>query len=261
MLGKDSDFWFETWNADGYKMLEIMSWMESEGIINIGQSTFLEYAMAIFLANSRSFDLPKFKTEIKKYSLYLSLSGNGFSKSNLDIVERMYSLSKHMTDSHESEKYNYHSLSSSPNLDTEQVLAITSGSKFKAIMNIFYIYKYQGNFTVDIMGNSIKTIDRKTMDNHHIFPRSRVTNFNAKSKFNSIANFVIVDSSANRIDIKDKIPKVYFSEINSQGDAEFYCKQNLIEFSEVKNIETENEAEIFIKKRAGIIADIINSYF
>jgi hypothetical protein len=99
------------------------------------------------------------------------------------------------------------------------------------------------------------------MDNHHIFPRSRVTNFNAKSKFNSIANFVIVDSATNRVDIKDKTPKVYFGEINSQDDAEFYCKQNLIEFNEVKNIETENEAEIFIRKRAELIADIINSYF
>jgi hypothetical protein len=262
MLGKDPDFWFETWNTDGDKMLEIMSWMESEGIINIGQSTFLEYAMAIFLANQCSFSLSKFKTEIKKYSLYLSLSGTGFSKSNLDTVERIYSLSKQMTDSHESEKYNYNSPSSSPNLDTEQVLAITtSSSKFKAIMNIFYIDKIKGKFTVDITGNHIKTIDRKTMDNHHIFPKSRVANFKAKSKFNSIANFVIVDSSANRINIKDKTPKVYFSEINLQGDAEFYCKQNLIEFNEVKNIETENEAEIFIKKRARIIADIINSYF
>jgi len=262
MLMKDPDFWFEMWNDNGNTVLEIMSWMDSEGLIDIGQITFLEYAMAIFLANPDSFSLSKFKSEIKKYALYLSLSGTGFSKSNLDTVERIHSLSKQMTDSHESEKYNYDSPSSSLNLSIEQILDITtSNSKFKAIMNIFYLDKIKGNFTVDITGNPIKNIDRSTMDNHHIFPKSRVSEFNAKSKFNSIANFVIVDNVANRINIKDKAPKIYFSEISEQGDAKFFCEQNLINLDTAINIETESEAEVFIRERAKSIADIINSYF
>lgn len=263
MLMKEPDFWFEMWNDNGNKMLEIMSWMEAEGLIDIGQITFLEYAMAIFIANPYSFDLSKFKSEIKKYALYLSLSGTGFSKSNLDTVESIYYLSTQMTDSHESEKYNYNSPSSSLNLNVDQILDITtSSSKFKAIMNIFYIDKIKGNFTVDITGNSIKNIDGNMMDNHHIFPKSRVSEFNAKSKFNSIANFVIVDSSANRINIRDKTPKMYFNEIKEQGgDAEFFCEQNLINFDTVINIETESEAEVLIRERAESISDIINSYF
>ncbi len=262
MLMKEPDFWFEMWNSNGDDMLKIMSWMESEGLIDIGQITFLEYAMAIFIANPKSFERAKFITEIKKYALYLSLSGTGFSKSNLDTVERIYSLSKQMTDSHESEQYTYDSPSSSPNLNADQVLEITTSSaKFKAIMNIFYIDKIKGNFTVDIMGNSIKILVKNKMDNHHIFPKSRVTNFNAKSKFNSIANFVAVDSAANRINIKDKSPKVYFTEIKSQGDVKFFCSQNLICFDEVIKIETESEAEIFIRSRAENIANIINAFF
>jgi len=262
MLMKEPDFWFEMWSINGDNMLKIMSWMESEGLINIGQITFLEYAMAIFIANPKSFERAKFVTEIKKYALYLSLSGTGFSKSNLDTVERIYSLSKQMTDSHESEQYTYDSPSSSPNLNADQVLEITtSNAKFKAIMNIFYIDKIKGNFTVDITGNSIKTLAKNKMDNHHIFPKSRVTNFNAKSKFNSIANFVVIDSTANRINIKDKSPKEYFSEIKSQGDVEFFCSQNLICFNEVIKIEMESEAEIFIRSRAENIANIINAFF
>lgn len=265
MLMKEPEFWFEMWNSNGNKMLKIMSWMESEGLIDIGQITFLEYAMAIFIANPKSYDLVKFTKEIKKYALYLCLSGTGFNKSNLDTVERIHSLSKQMTDSHESEKYKFDSPSRSPNLNADQVLEITtSNSKFKAIINIFYLDKIKGNFTVDITGNSIKTLDRNRMDNHHIFPKSRVTDFNAKSKFNSISNFVVVDSMENRITIKDKTPQEYFNEIKQQskeGDAEFFCSQNLIDFNEVIKIKMESDAEIFIRNRAAKIATIINSFF
>ena len=262
MLRKEPEFWFEMWNDNGLKVLEIMSWMEDEGVIDIGQSTFLEYATAIFLANPKSFDSTKFKEEIKKYSLYLSLSSTGFSKSNLDTVERLHSISKQITDSHESKKYNYDSPSSNPNLTVDQVLEITtSNSKFKAIMNIFYIDKIQGKFTVDISGNSIRTIDKSKMDYHHIFPKSRVTNFTAKSKFNSIANFVLIDSLANRENIKDKIPSEYFSVINEDKNGEFHCTQNLIDIGEAIKINDENKAEEFIKNRATRIVEIINSSF
>ena len=167
-----------------------------------------------------------------------------------------------MTDSHESEQYIYDSPSSSPNLKVGDVLEITpSNSKFKAIMHIFYLDKIKGNFTVDIVGNPIRTLDKNRMDNHHIFPKSRVTNFSAKSKFNSIANFVVVDGFANKINIRDKTPTTYFSEIKSQGDAEFFCKQNLIDFNKVVKIKVESEAEIFIRDRASNIADIVNSFF
>ncbi len=128
-------------------------------------------------------------------------------------------------------------------------------------MNIFYLDKIEGKFTVDITGNSIKSLGKNSMDNHHIFPKSRVANFNAKSKFNSIANFVVLDNAANRVNIKNKSPKTYFSEIKLQGDVEFFCKQNLIDFNEVVKIEVESEAEIFIRNRAANRAGIINSFF
>lgn len=263
MLMRDPEFWFEAWNEKGLKILEVMSWMGDEGLIDIGQITFLEYAVAVFIANPKSFELTKFKTEIKKYALYLTLSGTGFSKSNLDMVERIYSISKQMSDSHESTKYNYTSPSNSPNLTKNEILGFTaSGKPFKAIMNIFYIDKVDGNFTVDITGNVIgRELIKYGMDIHHIYPKARVNNFSIKSKFNSIANTVFVDSNANREEIKDKSPSDYFKTIGLDEKGHFFCSQNLIDINKVILVSSEGDAEIFIDSRAEQIAIIVNSYF
>ena len=262
MLSKEPEFWFENWNNKGQRLLEIISWMDDERLFDIGQVTFLEYAIAVFLANPKSFDAVRFKTEIKKYALYLSLSGSTFSKSNLGIVDTLYSISKKITDNHESTKYDYASPSSNPNLTYEKILGFTtSKSEFKAIINIFYNDKPDGKFTTDIVGNKIKEVDKGKMDNHHIYPKSRVNPFSNKSKFNSIANIVLIDSISNRIDIKDKLPKDYFKLIISEEKGVFFCKQNLIDIDEVMKIDSEISAKEFIDNRAKKIAAIINSYF
>lgn len=263
MLAKEPEFWFEMWNENRLFILEVISWMGGEGLNDIGQVTFLEYALAIFLANPKSFESNRFKSEIKKYALYLAVSGTSFSKSNLDIVEKLSSISRQITDNHESTKYEYSSPSRSPNLTAEQVLEITmSNSKFKAVMNIFYVEKISAKFTVDIVGTPIKNMESSKMDNHHIFPKSRVTGFTSKSKFNSIANIVLVDSAMNRENIRDKTPKEYFQKIASQhANASFNCEQNLIRMDGVIVIETESEAELYIAERAKDVAESINTYF
>lgn len=263
MLAKEPEFWFETWNDNRLFILKVISWMGEEGLTDIGQVTFLEYALAIFLANRKSFESNRFKREIKKYALYLAVSGTSFSKSNLDTVEKLSSISRQITDNHESTKYDFSSPSRSPNLTAEQVLEITtSNSKFKAVMNIFYVEKINAKFTVDIVGTPIKNMDFSRMDNHHIFPKSRVAGFTSKSKFNSIANFVVVDSATNRENIRDKTPKEYFRTIASADEkASFNCEQNLININDVMNVGTESEAELFIDKRAKAVAEAINSYF
>lgn len=261
MLSKDSSFWFETWNDMGPQMLKIISWMEEEDLVDIGQITFLEYALAIFLANPDSFSDSKFRQEIKKYALYLAISGSGFSKSNLDTVERLHQISLQITTAHSSEKYKFTSTYSNPNITSAQILEITtSSSKFKAIMNIFYSEKAHGKFTVDIAGNSIKGISKENMDNHHIFPKARVANFTAKSQFNSIANIVLIDSITNREIIKDKPPSDYIKEINSGGE-EHNCSQNLIDLNQLLLVTNEQTAKEFIEKRSVEISSSINTYF
>ena len=55
MLMREPEFWFNTWNEKGDMLLEIIAWMNEEGLVDIGQITFLEYAAAILLANPKAF--------------------------------------------------------------------------------------------------------------------------------------------------------------------------------------------------------------
>lgn len=174
----------------------------------------------------------------------------------------MHAISKRMTDHHESTKYDYDSPSGNPNLTKNKILEYTAAkSEFKAIMNIFYNDKPDGKFTTDIVGNLIRKIIKETMDNHHIYPKSRVNNTQNSNKFNSIANMVLLDSTANRKEIKDKLPSDYFMIIKTKSEGSFYCEQNLIDINEAIQVVSEIEAEKFIDNRAEKIALMINNYF
>ncbi len=262
MLKRDVDFWFDTWIKKGNKLLDIISWMEGQGLMDIGQITFLEYATAIFLANEKSLDSNPFKNEIKKYAIYLRLTTSGFNKSNLETVERLHEISKGLTESTDFTRYEYNSPVGTVNLTKDEILkATTSTAIFKAIKNLFYKDKIGGKFTIDIMGNQIN--NQTNMDDHHIYPKSKVKNFLSKSKFNSIANIMYIDSKLNRTDIKDKKPSDYFSEIENNDPASFSfnCDQNLIDIACIKDVDTEDSARVFIEKRAEEIASLINEHF
>lgn len=61
--------------------------------------------------------------------------------------------------------------------------------------------------------------------------------------------------------IKDKLPKEYFSTIKLKSQGKLWCEQNLIDIEEAVQIDSEERALIFIAKRAKKIAEVINSYF
>ena len=262
MLSREPEFWFNTYNEKCDILFKIIEWLEDESLIDIVQTTFLDYAAAIFIANPKALDYQKFKTEIKKYALHLNLSGINFSKSNLDAVEKIYSISKKITDSHSSVKYAYTSSYSNPNLTVEKILEFTtSRSEFKTILHILYNEKPSGHFTQDIYGNKIKEIDKSKMDNHHIYPKARVKGFTTRSPFNSIANIILLDYSINREEIKDKSPEEYFSTIKNQPNGVVLCQQNLIDLEKIVKINSEDDALNFIESRADRIAQLVNTYF
>ena len=92
MLTRGSTFWFECWIKQGGKFLEIIEWINKEGLLDIGQVTFLEYATATFLAKPMIFENPAHRENIRKYALYLTLSESSFNKSNLDAVKKLHAL-------------------------------------------------------------------------------------------------------------------------------------------------------------------------
>lgn len=262
MLKREAEFWFESWNKKGDMLLEIIDWMSDEDLIDIAQIPFLEYASAIFLSNYDAFKSPKFKNEIKKHALYLTLNGSSFTKSNLDTVDRFVKISEAITNDHASTKYDYNSPSAGLNLSSSDVLGFSfSKSQCRAILNIFYKQNVGGMFVFDIVGNHISKMGKSGVDVHHIYPKSRVKNFSPKSIFNTVANMILIHDEVNRFDIKDKSPAEYFSKIKMEKDGDFWCSSNLIDISEAVNVESEMSAEIFVKNRAAKIAEVVNKYF
>ena len=128
-------------------------------------------------------------------------------------------------------------------------------------MSVLYNDKPEGKFTTDLVGNPIKKLDKSKMDNHHIYPKSRVTNFSNQSKFNSVANIVLLDNNANREEIKDKSMSDYFKQISEAPKGRFNCEQNLIDLDDAINVTSEEQAELFLQSRAEKIAKIVNDYF
>lgn len=262
MLRREADFWFEKWNEKSSILFNIIEWLEEEGLTDVAQITFLEYAIGIILANPQAFNNAKFRHEIKKYALYLTVTGSNFSKSNLDIVEKFNEIAQKVINDHEFAKYNFSSPTSVPNLSANRILDITtSKAEFRAIMHILYNEKPDGKFGRDILGNKIVKIDSSKFDNHHIYPKTRVPDFQSKSPFNSIANIILVDSQQNREEIKDHNPSEYFKYIQKLANGDSFCEQNLIYLNEALKVSSPESALIFITDRANKIANSVNYFF
>jgi len=230
MLAREPDFWFEMWNKHGELLKNIIQWFNEENLVSIGQITFLEYSAAIFLASPQSFYLAEFKENIKKYALYLTLTERNFSKSDLDTVTKLNEMAKNIIN-----MPTLTGLHEAPNFTSEKVL---DGSKSKdtAILNVIY--------------NQHKKID---WEYSHLFSSSR----DKKGVFNSVANIFLIPKS-NRESFKDKL----IERINAKDyQALSYCKANLINCDEIVKVDSEQVEEVFIRNRAVLIAEIVNSYF
>lgn len=262
MLKRDADFWFEKWNQKSSILFDVVEWLEEDGLTDVAQVTFLEYAIGIILANPIAFNNAKFKQEIKKYALYLTVTASNFSKSNLDIVEKFNDIAQKIITEHEFQKYDFASPTSIPNLSANRILEITtSKAEFRAILHILYNEKPDGKFGRDIFGNKILKVDSTKFDSHHIYPKSRVIDFQSKSPFNSIANIILVNSIQNREEIKDHSPSEYFKYIQSLSNGNSFCDQNLISLNEALKVSTTDGALVFITDRANKIAEAVNYFF
>ncbi len=265
MLMREPDFWFEMWNQHAELLKNIMKWFNDEELVNIGQVTFLEYASAIFLANPKAFELPKFKDEIKKYALYLTLAERNFSKSDLETVTSFNEMASSVINTHASDRDKFKSLYENPNVSTEKILKIEkSKGAFFAIINIIYNQNFDSLGIYDIAGNQIKKMDN--MDYHHLYPSSRTKVKNStkqeKEIFNSIANIVCLCKISNREDFKDKLPSEYMLAIKAKNlQSTSWCKSNLIDLNKFIELDSEEKAEEFLKDRASKIAYTVNSYF
>ncbi len=64
----------------------------------------------------------------------------------------------------------------------------------------------------------VDIIEFSTLDDHHIFPKSKASEFNAGNKINSIANKTLVDRATNEKYIRDSRPSQYLQKIMEEQD-------------------------------------------
>lgn len=121
---------------------------------------------------------------------------------------------------------------------------------------------------------NIRSLIEQRGDIHHIFPKKYLQNngINNRGQYNQIANYVYMQSEIN-IKIRDKSPKVYFSEIKSQCengeliygsiDSIDELNNNLIENAvplDVFNMDI-NDYQEFLNKRRVLMANKIKEYY
>jgi hypothetical protein len=64
----------------------------------------------------------------------------------------------------------------------------------------------------------VDIIEFSTLDDHHIFPKSKASEFNAGNKINSIGNKTLVDRVTNEKYIRDSRPSQYLRKIMEEQD-------------------------------------------
>ncbi len=110
-------------------------------------------------------------------------------------------------------------------------------------------------------------------DKHHIFPKNYLKKYGiSKSRYNQIANYVIMQSEIN-IKIADKEPKSYFSELLKQCQTKESIYGAITDIDELKDnlkmhsipegiedMDIDNYEE-FLEKRRELMAEKIRSYY
>jgi len=263
MLSKNADFWYVKWQNYEQNLLAFFEWLENEGLTNIGRLTFYEYIASIMMVYPNLLQNEIFLKEIKKYALYISVTGKNFNRSDLESFDKFVALAKHLQTAHTFDKYNFKDLPKTASdfnaFDISQIR--NSKNSFYGILYILNELHHNQKCTLDLLNNNISYIkDKNKFDEHHIIPVA-MTKANQKSIFGSIANITLLNSNTNRLDIKDKHPNEYFEKLKKMFNDSLYNQildQNLLDHYDYNNPMDDTE---LLEIRAQKIADIVNDYF
>lgn len=147
MLNRDPEFWFEMWKKNETMLFKAIAFFHEQQLIGIAPPTFIEYIISVFLAKPEALENVIFTSKVKKCALYLTLTANGFNKSNLNIVEKFHDLASQLKSGNTLQIPNFERLSANPNLTANKVLECTASiSVFKAVSSILYQENPDGKF-------------------------------------------------------------------------------------------------------------------
>lgn len=249
LLSKPSEFWVDSWNKKKGIFIDFINILEKENLTGLLPTSFLEYVISIAFTYPEALKNPGFIKMIKKNGLSLAIMGSTITKSEIEIYKKMAEYTKDLV----LKNVDSHSDCLFINFDLPNIEDINQNKKsFRAIFYIMTHEHFLGKFTKDLTNNNIN-LSSNNVDCHHFIPKSKVKN--KGNIFNSIVNFVPLNSYVNREEIKDQYPSIYMSNL----------EKDILNFDHIKqqNLIPENisDDEEFLNERKKMLEEYILNYF
>ncbi|WP_458701343.1 DUF262 domain-containing protein [Sulfurospirillum sp. 1307] len=262
MFNKDGSFWFSMWKSYGIEILKTIEWLNQYHLIELGNSTFIEYIIPLIIKFPAIKNQAIFIENLKKYILYTNIKKIGFSKTNLDIIMKFHNFSEKIHNLNNLlQKHNVSlSLNMDLTLDADYIKSIMCGKSATYYSSLYILYNERptGMGYIDLTNNKIIGFKNNTLDEHHLVPKSKK---NTNSIVNSIANISLLNINTNRYEIKEVGFYSYLNELKkiySKEQFENILRQNYLNVNLIN--EEVSELEI-LEDRAKIFAEIITNYF
>lgn len=254
MLAKDSDFWFDSWNAEKQKIKQYLSWIAKEDIINLAPYAYYEYLGALVVNNMKILEYPVFLKYLKKKGLGLGIKTVNFSKSNIEDVMEIKTHIQGYLNASDFDKYKFIPKENDIIVTETEILKFNKGNMPYNIVIHLMKNEKNGFFNNDLADISINN-DYDLFDEHHIIPKSRVVG--KGNIYNTITNITLLNKNTNRNEIKNKCVYEYLSFFEKNFGREKYeylLTQNMIPLCF-------SDEEDFLNQRSKLILNFINKYF
>jgi Protein of unknown function DUF262 len=263
ILGKTPDTWFLQWEKHGKILIEFLSMLADEGLMEFGNKAFIEYMSGIVLNRPYVLKDAIFMKAVKKQIISYALTAKNFRRVDLPILNDFIDLSDVLKTSHALGRHNEHKVfrdMSKIEISAENFQNIGFKSlPSQAALQIIYGEHYQNLGSVDILGNPTKSCVVQNMEKHHLFPKA-TTKADGHLIFNSIGNIAPLTNTDNRA-IADKLPSEYLKTLREK-----YPKQSLI--NEKSNLmegfsepQYDNNPYPVVRDRLDRMVAVIQDYF
>lgn len=270
-----------------------------KGVLDfVNETNFKRYIMIVNSAGIIDSSLIRSKNVLNfGYILYLTLKDKGMEANKIENIVRRWIILSILTGRYSSSPesaFDYDIKKFNESNDVEALVKnVEEGELSDAFWNNILVTKLNTSVTSSPYFNmflvaqinsgdkgflskniSIRSLVEQRGDIHHIFPKKYLQNngINNRGQYNQIANYVYMQSEIN-IKIKDKAPKVYFSEMKNQcengelvyggidsiDELEYNLSQNAIPL-DVFDMDI-NDYQEFLNKRRILMANKIKKYY
>lgn len=260
MLDKTPDFWFKGWGDNKEIIKNFVKVLDQNEILKNHHSGFVEYMLGIVMAEPRLINETKWWDEVKRFSLYLTLTSGTFNKSNLDLVKDFKIFGDNIVKAKGMGRECLtlpDKISNNYNLKIVEDAMGQKMNKGQKMESAWMILRLNGLFSVDLSG--CKTV-LSAFDKHHIVPKA----LKQGDCFDTIGNFTLLNPNTNRKSVKDLHPSYYLNTLKrSKGVQEYQMisKQNLVFGLEEIGERDDVKLVSFIEKRGVQMTKIIIDYF